>query len=51
LTFNNIFNNQELNTKFSSVKDKISNLLNEKNIDLGDLNIDGLIRWHDTPYY
>jgi hypothetical protein len=49
MTFNNIFENQEFNTKLNSLKIKISNFLNDGNIDLGDLNIDSLIQWHDTP--
>lgn len=47
MTFNNIFENKEFKTKLNSVKVKISNYLNEKQFDLGDLDIDRLILWHD----
>ena len=49
MTFNNIFENPEFKTKLSYLKIKISTFLNERSIDLGDLNIDSLIQWHDIP--
>lgn len=49
MEYKNIFENKEFDTKLNAVKNKISNYVAEKKIDLGELDIDSLIGWHDMP--
>lgn len=47
MEYRNIFENKEFETKLDAVKNKISNYITEKKIDLENLNIDSLIEWQD----
>ena len=46
-TFESIFNDPEFDSRFARLMTSIKEYLNEVDYDLGDLEIDEIIGWHD----
>ena len=47
MEYKNIFNNPEFDNRFEVLMASIKEYLNKVNYDLGDLEIDEIIGWHD----
>lgn len=47
MTFNSFFNNPEFDNRFDRLMTSIKEYLNEVDYDLGKLEIDEIIGWHD----